>query len=467
MKGMEESTRAQQLMDMVDRQKELIYEAEDTIWRNPEPGFREWKTSAYLEQHFEALGYQLTRAGNIPGFYTDLDTGRPGPKIAILGEMDSLIVKNHPDADLETGAVHACGHHTQCAALLGVAAALKEPKALEGMCGSIRLMAVPAEELIELAFREELRRQGVIRYFGGKVEFIYRGYFDGVDMAMMIHVTRLAEGKTFWVQKGANGCISKNITFQGVSAHAGGSPQNGKNALYAATCGIQAANALRETFVDDQHIRFHPIITQAGLAVNAIPETARLESYVRGASYESMCQYNEKINLALAGAAASLGCKLELDDQPGYFPLNNHPVLAGVVKEAMRQVAGPDSVGLKEGWSTGSTDMGDVSSIMPAVHPYVGGAIGNGHGSDFFIENREMACVQPAKCLVVAADLLLREEGKRAREVMAAGAPLFSSKEEYLQALDKVTMKKQAVRYQEDGTVILDYKKSEKDFESR
>ncbi|MCI8418604.1 MAG: amidohydrolase [Lachnospiraceae bacterium] len=461
MKGMEQATKAEQLMAMVDKQQNLIYEAEETIWKNPESGFREWKTSAYLEKQFENLGYELMRAGNIPGFYTDLDTGRPGPKIAILGEMDSLIVKNHPDADLDTGAVHACGHHVQCAALLGMAAAWKEPGALEGMSGSIRLMAVPAEELIELGFREELRRQGVIQYFGGKVEFIYRGYFDGVDMAMMIHANRLAEGKTFWIRRGSNGCITKNITFQGVSAHAGGSPQNGKNALYAATCGIQAANALRETFVDEEHIRFHPIITQAGLAVNAIPETAKLESYVRGASYDSMCQYNEKINLALAGAAASLGCGLEIHDRPGYFPLNNDPGLAEVVKEAMRLVAGPDSVGQDDGWGTGSTDMGDVSAIMPAVHPYVGGAVGNLHGSDFCIGDRKMACVQPAKCLVVAAELLLREEGKRAKEVIANKKPLFSSKEEYLLALDRVTMKKQAVQYQEDGTVILDYKNLE------
>ena len=100
-------TRAEQLIAMTAKHEDLIYETADYIWKHPETGYREWNTSAYMEQQFEKLGYTLVKAGNIPGFYTDLDTGRPGPKIAILGELDSLIVGNHPDADPKTSAVHA------------------------------------------------------------------------------------------------------------------------------------------------------------------------------------------------------------------------------------------------------------------------------------------------------------------------------------------------------------------------
>lgn len=450
-------TKTEKLIEMTAKHQALIYETADYIWKHPETGFREWNTSAYMEAAFEKLGYTLVRAGNIPGFYTDLDTGKPGPKIAVLGELDSLIVKNHPDADPETFAVHACGHNAQCATLIGAAAAMKEPGALEGMCGSIRFISVPAEELIELGYREELRKKGIIKYFGGKVEFIYRGYFDGVDMAVMIHSGKLTEGKALCVSKGSNGCLTKNITYKGVSAHAGGAPENGKNALYAAACGLNAVNALRETFVDDEHIRFHPIITQAGLAVNAIPEAAKMESYVRGASYESIYKYNKKVNQALAGAAASIGCNVELDDHPGYFPLNNDKNLAEIIADAMKAVAGPDSAELDGKWGTGSTDMGDVSAIMPAVHPHASGAVGIGHGSDYYIADKKMACLQPAQCLAVMADMLLTDDARLAKKVIEEADPYFKSKEEYLKAIDKLSMCKEAVSYHEDGTVTLDF----------
>ena len=243
------------------------------------------------------------------------------------------------------------------------------------MCGSIRFISVPAEELIELAYRESLRKKGIIRYFGGKTEFIARGYFDGVDMAMMIHSGKLPEGQTLSIGKGSNGCLTKNIIYKGVSSHAGGSPDKGKNALYAATCGLNAVNALRETFLDNEHIRFHPIITQAGMAVNAIPETAVIESYVRGASFDSIYEYNKKVNRALAGAAACIGCNVELDDHPGYFPLNNDENLTAIFAEAMEAVSGPGSVAVNDHWGCGSTDMGDVSAIMPAIHPHASGTI--------------------------------------------------------------------------------------------
>ena len=123
----------------------------------------------------------------------------------------------------------------------------------------------------------------------------------------------------------------------------------------------------------------------------------------------------------------------------------------------MRQITGPDSVDMDGAWGTGSTDMGDVSAIMPAVHPHASGAVGTGHGKDYYIENKKLACLRPAQCLVVAADMLLTEGGALAKKIIAEAKPQFKSKEDYLAAIDRVTMDKDAVVYNQDGTVTLDF----------
>ena len=253
--------RQQLIVNNVDTAKQLILDAERWIWAHPQTGYTEWQAHDYLAEKYEALGYTLVKAGNIPGFYTDVETGKPGPKVAIFGELDALDIANHPES--VNGMTHCCGHNAQSAALLGIAAALKQPHALDGLCGSIRLVVVPAEEMIQLAFREELRQKGIIKYNGGKTEFMYRGLLDGVDMAMMVHgMTKGSsvneDGDTdldFQALLGMNGCIAKNIRYKGKSAHAGRAPHMGVNAEYAAMLGLQACNDLRETFQEKDTIR--------------------------------------------------------------------------------------------------------------------------------------------------------------------------------------------------------------------
>ena len=95
--------------EFVERHRETILEVERYLWKHPETGYKEWNTQNYLAQILEQAGYTLRYAGDIPGFYTDLDTGRPGPKILILGEMDALLAPEHPES--VDGCIHACGHH--------------------------------------------------------------------------------------------------------------------------------------------------------------------------------------------------------------------------------------------------------------------------------------------------------------------------------------------------------------------
>ena len=446
------------LMKSVEANRDLMLAAERHIWANPETGYREWKTTEYLEKEYEKLGYTLVKAGNIPGFYTDIDTGRPGPKICIMGEMDSLLVSDHPECDKETGAVHAFCHHAQSASLLGVAATLKMPGVLDNWCGSIRLMAVPAEELIEIGYREELRKKGIIKYFGGKVEFLYRGYYDGVDIAYMVHQGNLpVKGMKF--APGNNGCITKNINYIGKASHAGGAPHLGINALYAANLGLQAVNSLRETFKDNDHIRFHPIITSGGGAVNTIPHDVKVESYVRGATIEAITEANDKINRALAGTAAAMGANVMLSDRPGYLPLNNNKDLTEISVNLMKELIGEENVLVSNDWGTGCTDMGDISSVMPAIHPHVGGASGTGHGNDYQISDPDCAVVLSTKYLVALTDALLSNGAEKANEVIKNAKVLYPDKKDFFAQIDKIFMDKAAVTPTEDGKLVLDFKK--------
>ena len=435
----------------VEKHRQIIFDALDYIWKNPETGYKEWKTHAYMEEAFAKLGYELTLAGDIPGFTAMVDTGRPGPKIAIFGELDSLVCATHPDADPETGAVHACGHCAQAAALLGLAAALKEPGALDEMCGKILLVAVPAEELIEVEYREELRKKGTIRYFGGKPEFMYRGLLDGVDMALMVHTSG---GTSGGITAGSNGCIAKTVCFQGVAAHAGGAPHSGINALYAANLAMNAINALRETFKDNAHIRVHPIITAGGVAVNAIPDTVKMESYVRGATMEDIVEVNRKVNRATAAAAAAMGAKVHLRDIPGYFPRIHSLKGVELVADSFKQIV-PDFAVDMQGWGTGCSDMGDVAAVMPALHPYIGGAIGGSHGKDYRIADPELACVKSAQAQLAFLVMALQDDAIRAKELIEDYKPTFASYQEYFDYVDKLNLDCQGVSYEDNGSVVL------------
>ncbi len=435
----------------IDKHEKLILDAERYIWQNPETGYKEVKTSSYMAEKFRELGYELTMAEGITGFYTIIDTGREGPEVLVLGELDSIICPTHPECDKETGAVHSCGHNAQSAALLGIAAALKEPEVLDTLSGRIRLCAVPAEELLEIEYRSELKRNGKIKYFGGKSEFLSRGYFDSVDIALMIHTS-----SSYGVRGGSNGCIAKRIIYKGKAAHAGGAPHRGINALYAANCGLNAINAIRETFIDDECIRVHPIVTAGGSMVNAIPDTVNMESYVRGMTYEAILRENKKVNRALAGAALSLGANVEIIDNPGYAPLYNDSNMMQLAKSAFELVLPDLQVTYKpEQFSKGSTDMGDLSCIMPVVHPYAGGAVGTSHGNDYYITDPIAACVNSAKWQVAMLYMLLCDGAKEAKTIKAEFKPLFATKKEYLDYVDAICSSGDRIIYNEDGTATV------------
>ena len=444
------------LVNAVEQHKQMILDAERWLWKHPEVGFTEWESHKYLKEKFEELGYEVTEAGNIPGFFTDIDTGKPGPFFCIMAELDALDIANHPES--VNGMCHSCGHHAQGAALLGVAAAFKEPGALDGLSGKIRLMMVPAEELIQVGFREDLRKKGIIHFFGGKPEFMYRGFLDGIDLAMMVHASEGSDKYDF-TANGANlGCIAKRFVFKGVASHAA-EPSKGVNAEYASMLGLNACNALRETFPDADCIRFHPINHGVSSAVNIIPNEIECESYVRATTLEGIKRENEKINRALTGAALSMGARLELHDRPGYTPEIRYAPFLQIAEECCKAIAGDERVLFRyKNVGKGSSDMGDISAVMPSIQFYSRGCAGACHGTNFVVADPWRLCGNAAKAQVLIADAILSNGGEKAYEVMASYKPRFNSIPEYLEYMSKLTLDKEAVTYNEDGSVVIDFK---------
>lgn len=444
----------EKIFELIESHRKEMQAVLDYMEDHADTGYCEWDAHGYLVKAYEALGYKLTLAGNIPGFYTDIDTGKAGPKLLVFSELDGLVVPDHPHANPKTGAAHACGHHAQCAALYGVAAALKVPEVLEGLSGSIRLCIVPAEESIKNDFFKELKEKGIVRYTGGKREFYVRGYFDDCDMAFMIHT---GGGKhKFSIKAGCNGGIRKTARFMGKAAHAG-APRLGINALQAATLAMSSINAIRDTFNNYDFVRVHPILTEAGTAVNAVPGVAVMENQVRASKVEVCIDVNRKVNRAVAAAAATLGARVHLFDAPGYLPGKYDKNLAEVMIEGMEEVVGEGNAKyVTDPWDTGCTDMGDISQIMPAVHAFGSGAAGAGHGPSFCIADFDSACMDSAKAQVVIIRKLLENDAAKAKYVIENAVPYFKSKEEYINHLDSIFLDKEAVIYNEDGTVLLD-----------
>ena len=199
-----------------------------------------------------------------------------------MGELDAILVADHPDADKLTGAVHACGHNAQLASIAAIAYALHDTDLMENLDGDIVLMGVPAEEYVEITYRNKLRDEGKLWFLSGKQEFIRLGEFDNIDISVMQHSSVAAPGFKAGATSICNGFTAKLINYKGKAAHAGAAPFDGVNALNAAMLGLMAVHAQRETFKDEDHIRVHPIITKGGDIVNVVPADVRLETYVRG-----------------------------------------------------------------------------------------------------------------------------------------------------------------------------------------
>jgi hypothetical protein len=233
--------------------------------------------------------------------------------------------------------------------MLGAAVGLQVAGVLEHLAGRVALIAVPAEEFIDVEYRWQLHQEGKLGLMAGKQEFIRLGAFDDVDMAMMVHTTSRPDDGQFAVGGTSNGHVVKYIRFIGRAAHAGGAPHEGINALQAAMVALNALNAQRETLRNEDNVRLHGILTKGGAAVNSIPADVRYEGRVRGRSIEAIADGNLIITtnrfksvgaaeaMRLVPPSENLYITIDIDAlDPTHAPGTGTPETGGLYYEEMR-----------------------------------------------------------------------------------------------------------------------------------
>jgi amidohydrolase len=433
---MEKQALKEKICGIIDLHRNEIIEAGQSIYDHPQLGYKEEYATEVMTKAFRQLGLEVEENIAVTGCRARSKSEKEGPRIAVLGELDAIICSEHPDADPNTGAIHACGHNIQAAAMLGVAIGLIKSGAMEELDGTIDFMAVPAEEYVELEFRDRLRKAGKIRYFGGKQELIHKGYFDEVDISMMIHALNL-QGKSILTSGKGNGFIGKKVKFIGKEAHAGGAPQDGINALNAAMLALNNIHAQRETFPESERIRVHPIITKGGDIVNVVPADVRMELYVRGRTIPGIVKANEKVNRSLKAGAMAIGAEVEIEEIPGYLPLLTEDHLDSVFTENAAELVGRDAI-VTGGDFTGSFDFGDVSHLMPSLHPFVAGVTGDLHTREFTNTDPELAYIVSAKAMAMTIVDLLYGGAEQAKQIIKEFKPKMT-KTEYLAYLESVS----------------------------
>jgi len=391
-----ESLKTEVIAEIDSMSKKLI-EISDQIHSNPEIGHKEYGTSKILSNELEKAGFRVERqvCGLATAFKATMQGKPGGPTVALLAEMDAL-----------PGIGHGCGHNIIGTATLGAALALR--KIMPEVNGTLIVLGTPAEE-------------AAVDDAGGKVIMIDE--VAKADVAMMVHPSSRTIVDATSIAREA-----LEFEFFGKAAHAGGSPHEGINALNAVIHMFTLIDALRQHVKPD--VRVHGIITDGGKAPNIVPEHAASRMYVRAKEKGYLKEVVEKVKKCAEAAALATGATVKVRNYANTYEnmVTNH-TLAEAMKKNWEKIGVKVQEPEREG--SGSTDMGNVSQVMPSIHPYI--AIGPekmpGHSIEFAkaaaSEEGQRGLINAAKGLAMTSidvftdpDLLrkIRQEFKEFKE---------------------------------------------------
>jgi amidohydrolase len=316
----------------VDAQSGKLIALSKKIHDNPETGFNEVKAMKWLCEYLESNGFKVERGiCRLPTAFR-ATYGKGKPSIALMAEYDALP---------EIG--HACGHNIICTAAIGAAVAAKS--AVDRFGGSIAVLGTPAEEL-----------------YGGKALMAERGAFDDIDIAMIVHPDNsdVASAR-------ALACITLDVEFTGKAAHAAASPQEGINALEAMILSFNGINSLRQHI--NERARIHGVITKGGDAPNVVPDHAAGTFLVRADDDTYLEELKGKVLNCFKGAALATGARLKYKWKDYFAPLTANMTLAEAFAANMRAI-GREMKPIPDR-AFGSSDVGNVSQVVPTIHPEV------------------------------------------------------------------------------------------------
>lgn len=431
----------EKIINIIDKNREKIIEFSRDIFYNPELGYKETRTAnkvyEILKDLVETLETDLAITG-VKGYLKS--KSEEDLNIAIIGELDAIVVPKNKYANKETGACHACGHHAQLAGLIGAAIALSDKEVKDSFKGNISFFAVPSEEYGEIEYKLSLKDKGLIKYGGGKSELIRIGSFDDVDISIVHHLD--PSGIDIGIgDKSSNGFVSKLTRYKGKASHAAASPHLGINAVNASSIGLSSIAFQRETFKDSDTVRVHSIVTKGGDLVNVIPDEVVIESLVRANNIEAIIDTSKKIDRSFKAGALAVGAKVEIKTEPGYLPvipLEPSKIMIDISNEILP--SGNIVIMKKGDHSEGSSDVGDLTHIMPVLKFSTGGCSGELHSADFNIIDEEISYIVTAKIMALTAYRLLKDNNKEAKSIINEFNPKFTIKEykEYMDKLENI-----------------------------
>ncbi|WP_159705054.1 M20 family metallopeptidase [Arthrobacter sp. 18067] len=325
------------VLDSVTEQQPELVRLSETLHANPELGWQEHRAAGWTADYLSAHGFEVET--EYLGFPTAIRAvfGTGSRRIGLMAEYDAL-----------PGLGHACGHNIITAVSCGAAVALAEFAAERDL--TVELYGTPAEE-----------------GGGGKIELLKKGAFQGLDLAMMAHPSPVdsAEARPYAV-------AHNHVEYRGKSAHAAAYPDQGVNANDAFIVAQVALGLLRQQLPPGT--RVHGIQTRGGEAPNAIPEKTEGRWYVRAESLALLGELEERVQRCFEAGALASGCELSVTPESEPYSEFRTDLRALELYVQHAQALGRDFNAPPEQatMNRASTDMGNVSQVVPAIHPYIG-----------------------------------------------------------------------------------------------